>query len=162
MEEEARKRKERLEAMRKRKLASSATNNRSTEEVEEKVKDLKFRSYTPNDEKLKEHVQTATPDDIVKTIEKEMKDIPDAVLKEAAEKEKEEVDLFNLAPKKANWDLRRDVEKKLEKLDRRTQKAILELIRQRLKEEDNYEEAIANAEAQTKLDAKDDEDGDDE
>lgn len=38
-------------------------------------------------------------------------------------------DLFNLQPKKPNWDLKRDVEKKLERLDRRTQKAVLELIR---------------------------------
>lgn len=34
----------------------------------------------------------------------------------------------NIAPKKPNWDLRRDVQKKLDKLERRTQKAILELL----------------------------------
>jgi coiled-coil domain-containing protein 12 len=34
----------------------------------------------------------------------------------------------NVAPKKANWDLKRDVEKKLEKLERRTQRAILEIM----------------------------------
>jgi coiled-coil domain-containing protein 12 len=33
-------------------------------------------------------------------------------------------------PKKANWDLRRDVAKKLEKLDKRTQRAMIELMRQ--------------------------------
>ncbi|CAG8845256.1 3349_t:CDS:2, partial [Racocetra persica] len=36
-------------------------------------------------------------------------------------KREEEVDLFNLAPKKPNWDLKRDVEKKLTKLERKTQ-----------------------------------------
>jgi len=38
--------------------------------------------------------------------------------------------LLNVAPKKANWDLKRDVEKKLEKLERRTQRAILEIMQQ--------------------------------
>ena len=48
--------------------------------------------------------------------------------------------LMNVAPKKANWDLKRDVEKKLDKLERRTQRAILEIMQQeeaeRLREED--------------------------
>ena len=38
--------------------------------------------------------------------------------------------LVNVAPKKPNWDLRRDVAKKLEKLERRTQRAIIELLQQ--------------------------------
>lgn len=33
-----------------------------------------------------------------------------------------------MAPKKANWDLKRDIEKKLDKLERRTQRAILEIM----------------------------------
>uniref|UniRef100_A0ACB8FVZ7 Coiled-coil domain-containing protein 12 n=1 Tax=Sphaerodactylus townsendi TaxID=933632 RepID=A0ACB8FVZ7_9SAUR len=40
----------------------------------------------------------------------------------------EEVDLANLAPRKPDWDLKRDVAKKLEKLEKRTQRAIAELI----------------------------------
>ena len=41
---------------------------------------------------------------------------------------------------KPDWDLKRDIAGKLEKLEKRTQKAIAELIRDRLKEED-----LANA-----------------
>ncbi|CAO3596537.1 unnamed protein product [Absidia cylindrospora] len=153
MEEEARRRKDRLEAIRKRKQASTPSNTRVNDES---IKDLKFRSYTPTDENLKQHVSIATPNHIKITAETETKEIPTQTLAEAAEKEKEDVDLFNLAPKKANWDLRRDVEKKLEKLDRRTQKAILETIRQRLTKEGGTDlaEAVANAEAQQKLDAQ--------
>lgn len=33
-----------------------------------------------------------------------------------------------MAPRKPDWDLKRDVAKKLEKLERRTQRAIAELI----------------------------------
>ncbi|XP_059218170.1 coiled-coil domain-containing protein 12, partial [Stomoxys calcitrans] len=45
----------------------------------------------------------------------------------------DEIDIANLAPRKPDWDLKRDVSKKLSILDRRTQKAIAELIRERLK-----------------------------
>ena len=38
-------------------------------------------------------------------------------------------DLEKLAPRKPDWDLKRDVSKKLEKLESRTQRAIAELIR---------------------------------
>ena len=49
--------------------------------------------------------------------------------------------LLNLAPKKANWDLKRDIEKSLAILNRRTQRAIVELIRERLAREAEEEEA---------------------
>jgi hypothetical protein len=42
--------------------------------------------------------------------------------------ETREQDLFNIAPKRANWDLKREMEKKLAKLDRKTQEAIHILI----------------------------------
>jgi len=45
----------------------------------------------------------------------------------------EDVDLTNLAPRKPDWDLKRDVAPKLARLERRTQKAIAELILERLK-----------------------------
>lgn len=140
---------------------------------------LKFRSYTPNDDKLKELVEIATPNDIGDTIESETKNLTKEALAQAAEKQKEEVvgffffsylcnnsyiktfcyqDLFNLAPKKPNWDLKRDVEKKLEKLDRKTQRAIYEIIRQRLEGDTdaNLAEVVANAEAQQKFEAEQD------
>jgi coiled-coil domain-containing protein 12 len=66
-------------------------------------------------------------------------------LAEHAEKEKEEVDLFNLAPKKPNWDLKRDVEKKLQRLERKTQKAIYEIIRKRLEQDkDSFAQVMTN------------------
>ncbi|XP_048366473.1 coiled-coil domain-containing protein 12 [Sphaerodactylus townsendi] len=58
----------------------------------------------------------------------------------------EEVDLANLAPRKPDWDLKRDVAKKLEKLEKRTQRAIAELIRERLRgQEENLASAIDSA-----------------
>jgi coiled-coil domain-containing protein 12 len=35
----------------------------------------------------------------------------------------------NVAPKKPNWDLRRDIAKKLAKLERRTQQAMIQIMK---------------------------------
>ena len=56
-------------------------------------------------------------------------------------------DFTNLAPKKPDWDLKRAIAPKLEKLEKRTQKAIAELIRERLKKEDLANAVSAGASA---------------
>ena len=56
----------------------------------------------------------------------------------------EELDIINLAPRKPDWDLKRDIAKKLEKLERRTARAIGEIIRDRLKAA-TEEEDLASA-----------------
>jgi coiled-coil domain-containing protein 12 len=40
--------------------------------------------------------------------------------------------VVNMAPKKINWDLKRDIQPKLAKLEKRTQKAIVEMLKKRL------------------------------
>jgi len=52
-----------------------------------------------------------------------------------ATKDNVEVDLFSLQPKRPNWDLKRDVEKKLERLKPKTDAAIARLVRDRLLQE---------------------------
>lgn len=52
---------------------------------------------------------------------------------EEAEKQSAQIDLFSLQPKKPNWDLKRDVEKKMERLDARTEIAIAKIVRERIK-----------------------------
>ncbi len=52
----------------------------------------------------------------------------------AEEKEDRPIDLFNLQPKKPNWDLKRDVDKKLERLNARMDMAIARLIKSRIEE----------------------------
>ncbi|KAJ0065989.1 hypothetical protein NL108_001208, partial [Boleophthalmus pectinirostris] len=92
------------------------------EETEEKHKEIKLRNYTPEDEELKDRqIPKAKP----ASVEDKVKDQLEAANPEPII---EEVDLANLAPRKPDWDLKRDVAKKLEKLERRTQRAIAELI----------------------------------
>ncbi|KAH0543607.1 hypothetical protein FGG08_002045 [Glutinoglossum americanum] len=43
------------------------------------------------------------------------------------------IDLFKLQPKKPNWDLKRDVERKVERLNVRTENAIAMLVRERVR-----------------------------
>lgn len=59
------------------------------------------------------------------------------VLKSSEDILKEELAAFanaevNLAPRKINWDLKKQIEPKLEKLQRRTQRSIVEILRQTL------------------------------
>ena len=56
------------------------------------------------------------------------------LLKEAknlAPSQSAELTLDSLAPKKPNWDLKRDLEKKSAKLDEQTADAVIELVRER-------------------------------
>uniref|UniRef100_A0A3Q7GZ92 Uncharacterized protein n=1 Tax=Solanum lycopersicum TaxID=4081 RepID=A0A3Q7GZ92_SOLLC len=72
--------------------------NKTKEEEDENDVQMKFRNYLPHDKQLQEG--KVTP--------------PDPFL--------------NIVPKKPNWDLRRDVQKKLDKLEKRTMKALTQLM----------------------------------
>ncbi|KAL8491197.1 hypothetical protein ACS0TY_023008 [Phlomoides rotata] len=79
---------------------------------------MKFRNYLPHDKQLQEG-KLAPP--VLPKFE-------DPVLAAPPQEEKKEDPFMNIAPKKPNWDLRRDVQKRLNKLERRTQKAMLTLM----------------------------------
>ena len=51
---------------------------------------------------------------------------------EREHKEEKPIDLFTLQPKKPNWDLKRDVARKMEVLNARTDNAIARLVRERV------------------------------
>ncbi|XP_053182889.1 coiled-coil domain-containing protein 12 [Scomber japonicus] len=144
LQEQALKRKERLKALRDKQFHRQEDGDEEPERkkasleepAEEKHRELKLRNYAPEDEDLKQRqVPKAKPASVEDKVRDQL---------EAANPEPiiEEVDLANLAPRKPDWDLKRDVAKKLEKLERRTQRAIAELIRDRLR---GSEEELAAA-----------------
>lgn len=142
LEEEALRRKERLKALREktgrkdREDGEPQTKQLKEEEEVGKHRGLRLRNYVPEDEDLKRRqVPQAKPVAVEEKVKEQL---------EAAKPEPviEEVDLANLAPRKPDWDLKRDVAKKLEKLEKRTQRAIAELIRERLK---GQEDSLASA-----------------
>ncbi|KAH8954967.1 hypothetical protein BDL97_08G109400 [Sphagnum fallax] len=99
------------------------------EDPEEEGREMKFRNYFPRDQQLQ---QNKHPPPMVPKFE-------DPVAKAPLETNGAEDPIVSIAPKKPNSDLRRDVAKKLEKLERRTQRAIIELMQ----EEERLRQAAA-------------------
>ncbi|KAL8756615.1 MAG: hypothetical protein Q9199_002802 [Rusavskia elegans] len=94
---------------------------------------LSGRNYDPTTRGPKLGFEAA-PTENAETLE----DRADRVERETKEKEAKEEqedkpsDLFKLQPKKPNWDLKRDVARKMEVLNRRTDNAIARLVRERI------------------------------
>ncbi len=68
------------------------------------------------------------------TLEEQAADLEDETMRQAAIDAQDEkgIDIFKLQPKKPNWDLKRELSKKLEVLNVRTDHAIAKLVRERL------------------------------
>ncbi|KAG0602098.1 hypothetical protein M758_11G160200 [Ceratodon purpureus] len=91
--------------------------------------EMRFRNYFPRDSDLQ---KAKHPPPVIPRFE-------DPVTVEPLQVTGAEDPIVSIAPKKPNWDLRRDVAKKLEKLEKRTHRAIVELM--------NEEEKRRQAEA---------------
>merc|ERR1712127_867221 len=135
LENEALKRKERLQALKRgniKIITSESTENTEAEDSLKYYPKPLFRNYTPKDDQLKPRV-LPKPDliEIENEIKEQLSSGKPAPLIE------NEIDLATLAPQKIDWDLKRDAEKRLRVLEKRTQKAIIELIKDRLKEQKN-------------------------
>uniref|UniRef100_A0A182NN35 Cwf18 pre-mRNA splicing factor n=1 Tax=Anopheles dirus TaxID=7168 RepID=A0A182NN35_9DIPT len=123
LEEEALKRKNRLRELRGKRTQDEQSTAAASEDSARVPKPI-FRNYKPEDEQPT--VVDALGADVEKEVSTQLEMMKTPIVIE-------EIDIANLAPRKPDWDLKRDVSKKLEKLERRTQKAIAELIRERLK-----------------------------
>ena len=170
LEDNAAKRKERLAAL-KRKLQGQnqdgADSSNKGDQDDESLPTPIFRSYKPLAPELQENAfNTADPSLIEDKIQvflflmfKLFWDVLSMQDSLAAAEETtmiDELDIVNLAPRKPDWDLKRDVAPKLDKLERRTQKAIAELIRERLKEEDLANAVTAGASFEQRIAQDDD------
>ncbi|XP_043289341.1 coiled-coil domain-containing protein 12 [Venturia canescens] len=134
LEEEALKRKERLAALKKK----NEESKENPADGSDKLPKPKFRSYKPQDESLQAQVlEDAKPGDVIAEVQDQLSAATSKVVVE-------DLDISNLAPRKPDWDLKRDVASKLEKLERRTQKAIAELIMERLKQGQNDLASVVN------------------
>jgi len=169
LEDEALRRKERLKALKRGDLKTVPSDQPDQTEQENILKELPkpiFRNYTPKDDVLKPGV-LPKPNLI---------EIENAIKEQLASGKPEpliekEIDLTTLAPQKIDWDLKRDVEKKLRLLEKRTQRAIVDLIKERLKSQKNADlaELVSvgaarsdNSKNNKSVDDDDDDDDDDE
>ncbi|XP_049936161.1 uncharacterized protein LOC116262407 [Nymphaea colorata] len=124
-------RRERLKALKEaNELLSKPDDNPPQEEDNdegvESEEEVKFRNYLPHDKQLQEN-KLAPP--VLPKFEDPASSTPAAPLDIAADP------FINIAPKKPNWDLRRDIQKKLDKLEKRTQKALYEIMREQEQQE---------------------------
>ncbi|KAL2876048.1 hypothetical protein SGCOL_008752 [Colletotrichum sp. CLE4] len=96
---------------------------------------LSGRNYDPETRGPKLGFEAPPTQDLENpTLEELAADIEADVKQKAAEEAQDDkgIDLFKLQPKKPNWDLKRDLEKKLEILNVRTDNAIAKLVRERI------------------------------
>ncbi|XP_017041671.1 coiled-coil domain-containing protein 12 [Drosophila ficusphila] len=121
--EESLKRKERLLKLREQAQNKGGDPSESIEKLPKPV----FRSYKPQNENTVGEVLAQEPTGNIESA------VGDQINLLQQPMVIDEIDISNLAPRKPDWDLKRDASKKLERLERRTQKAIAELIRERLK-----------------------------
>ena len=167
LEDEALRRKERLNALKRGELKTlDASNNSKKDDEDMSFPKPIFRNYTPKDETLKPGI---LPKPNLIEIEDQVKEqLESGKPTPLIEKE---IDLTTLAPQKIDWDLKRDAEKKLKLLEKRTQRAIVDLIRTRLKQQQNADLAElvsigsrsnVKEDNNTKKDEEDDDDDDDE
>jgi len=171
LEDEALKRKERLNALKRGNLKTTSSARPDTEDAGDLLAHFPkpiFRNYTPKDEELKPGV---LPKPNLIEIENEIKEQlasgkPQPLIEN-------EIDLTTLAPQKIDWDLKRDAEKRLRVLEKRTQKAIVELIKERMKAQKNTDFAelisvgtrdmsLKNGEGKKDEDKKEDSESDDD
>ncbi|KAI0053862.1 mRNA splicing factor [Auriscalpium vulgare] len=115
-------RKSRLLALRKKRAGENS------EESPEPI--LSTRNFDPETRTLRKRL--AGDADVEDTVEGNVTGLAERIIAEDEERRAQDLDLLNIAPKRPNWDLKREMEKKLAKLDRQTQQAIHTLIRQRL------------------------------
>ncbi|KAJ1020315.1 hypothetical protein NDA18_005911 [Ustilago nuda] len=88
-----------------------------------------FRNYDPITGQLKRFTSAR---DLPDTVEKDVCGLQAETIAEDEQRRREDLDLTNVAPKRANWDLKRDLEKRLKKLQRRNKETAILLIRQRI------------------------------
>ncbi|XP_075154616.1 coiled-coil domain-containing protein 12 [Haematobia irritans] len=120
--EESLKRKERLKQ-----LKEKANKHGNDPDSHDNAAKPVFRSYKPqNVSTVGEIIPKKPTGDIEEAVGDQLN-----LLKQSMALD--DIDMTNLAPRKPDWDLKRDVGKKMAILERRTQKAIAELIRERLK-----------------------------
>lgn len=123
---------------RKQPEADGAEQDASTEQAPQEAPSvtntyLSGRNYDPETRGPKLGFESA-PSEGQETLEQRAEEIAEATRKEAEENNKADkpLDLFKLQPKKPNWDLKRDLARKMERLNVQTENAIARLVRERI------------------------------
>lgn len=112
---------------------SSLDSSTLTSSLPVTINHLSGRNYDPISRGPKLGFETL-PNQNQETLEDRAEEIANETHRQAEQNEKDEkpIDLFRLQPKKPNWDLKRDVGRKMERLNLRTENAIARMVRERI------------------------------
>merc|ERR1712150_157877 len=127
---------------RRERLMAARAKRKGGEESKQDEPALKLRNYRPLDDNL--HRDEIDKADVI-PVDEHVEALEDEARADAPGAETNELDLVALAPKRPDWDLKRAVEPRLEKLKRKTERAIAELIRERLKATNDLAAQVAAA-----------------
>lgn len=146
---EALKRKERLLELKRKRDETTEEDINANNKIQ--LPQLKFRNYNSEDVNVKENIiPAAKPVNVEKEVEDQL-NLTGPVM--------QEINLNALAPNKSEYDLKRDIQKKLDRLEKKTNKAIAELIRERLKRNETDLATCVNIGARITREDDDDDDG---
>ena len=138
--------------------AKSPRNDEERDQPDISTKYLSGRNYDAETRGPKLGFETA-PSEGKETLEKKAAALALETKRQAEEEEKADkpLDLFKLQPKKPNWDLKRDLDRKLEVLNVRTDNAIARIVRERIANQQKAAKAKAmeNANGKTNGSAQD-------
>jgi len=118
---------------------NNAKNNDGGDKNGEEMRTIKLRNYVPKDIASLEGRAEILPNAVAPEFNNN--DNKDVITKRnsdgGGEEEDEDAMTTTSLPKKQNWDLKRDVAKKMEKLERQTNRAIAELAREEEERREN-------------------------
>ncbi|CAN8070684.1 unnamed protein product [Agarophyton chilense] len=100
-------------------------NNRDAEVL----KKLRFQNYVPRTEDLKKYCEeTEEPDAMLQQVLDEQQ----ALIRSSNRKFMDPtLDLDNIVPRKVNWDMKRSLAPKLQRLEQRTKRALVEILQKK-------------------------------
>ncbi|KAF7275179.1 hypothetical protein GWI33_012108 [Rhynchophorus ferrugineus] len=144
LEQKALQRREKLLALKRKREGKGNEDNPNSQHSDlEALPRPIFRSYKPSDENLHESaLPTPKPEDVSAQVKDQLESGKSKIILD-------QLDVTALAPRKPDWDLKRDISKRMDKLERLTQRTIAELIRERLKERNEDLASMVNLGAES-------------
>ena len=92
---------------------------------------MRYRNYDPETKDAKLGFLAAPVEEEEETVERRASRLAEQTKEEAAVSD-QPIDIFNLQPKKPNWDLKRDLNRKLERLKGKQELMVAKLVRERI------------------------------
>ena len=132
LDQAAHDRKARLSQLRAKRKRDDETTDDKTQTEETGGTMMRYRNYDAESKDAKLgflNSDTLTTD---QTLEQRAKELEKQIKQDAEDAQKDVIDLLALQPKKPNWDLKRELQLKLDKLKPKQDATVLRLIRERL------------------------------